>query len=316
MSLFNPLMIVGAGTLAGASGVIVFNVIRSRRAARQQARRDQLMVLARRTGLDYVGERVRSEDMEAVSWYRGESHEVSADGFLQGQDQRGRYWLARRRIADQTQDVFGFQIRGDLNLGGLWLEPVLRDPRPASWLKRILGGAATAAVASVSRWTLHREGTAEQLVDGQAAASIERWARRLVARGKVEGRVPVGLEVGEGLGWVFSPLPLDGPRTRDFLELALDLRAAVLQEIRLRPATISTPVETVSDVSDRRERVNTQPLFAVEPAEGADLGEESKTVVLSAQDLLRDMPAPVKRKSRKFEIPEPEEEVQVIWTRS
>jgi hypothetical protein len=319
MSLFNPLLVIGVGTLVGASAVIAFNVIRSRRATKQQSRRDQLMALARRTGLDYVGERPRAEDAEAAAWYRCGTRDVTVDGFLQGQDQHGRYWMARREVDGQTQEVFGFQIRGDLNTGDLYFEPAIAGARRGgtSWARRLVTGKPASPSCSVARWTIHRQATAEQLLDDQARNSINQWARRLVARGKVEGRVPVGLEISDGRGWIYTPLPLDGPRTRDFLELALDLRSAVTHEIRCRPATISTRVNTVSAESDRRGRQNTQPLFAVDAAEGADLGDESKTVVLSAQELLRDVPAPSRtKKIRKFEIPEPEEEVEVLWTHS
>lgn len=318
MSLFNPLLVVGAGTFAGASAVIVFNVLRGRRTARRQIRRDQLTTLARRTGLDYVGERARPEDVEAAGWFRGATRRATADGFLQGHDQRGRYWFARREVDGEVHDVFGFQIRGDLNIGSLWFEPVLVGSRrgQTSWARRLLGGPTPPSSAVARCWNFHRQATGEQLLDEQARASIDRWSRRLVARGKVDGRVPVGLEVSDGRGWIYSPLPLDGPRTRDFLELALDLRAEVLAEIRCRPATISTPVETTTAQAELRDRAGTQPMFAVDVAEGADLGEESKTVVLSAEELLRDVPAPKRSRSRKFQIPEPEEEVEVLWNYS
>ena len=91
---------------------------------------------------------------------------------------------------------------------------------------------------------------------------IDRWVGRLVARGKSEGRMPVGLEVRDGLGWVFSIRPLEGARMQDFLDCALDLRGAVLQEVQRRPATISVPVNTVTGEADRRARESTAPMFA------------------------------------------------------
>ena len=101
------------------------------------------------------------------------------------------------------------------------------------------------------------------------------------------------------------------------MEHALDLRGAVLQEVQRRPATISAPVNTVTAESDLRARAGTQPLFAVEVAESADQAEQSNTVVLSAEDLLRGAPTTQKSrpKRKKFEIPEPEEDVEVIWAR-
>ena len=318
MSYINPLAIVGVGTFAGAAAVIAFNVMRSRRAQRIQLRRDQLMALARREGLEFVGDRPRSEDLDAANWFRGAAREVNAEGFLQGQDRNGRYWFARRKVAGQTHDVLGFQIRGDLSAGTVYFEPTISGASGGgtSWAQRLFSRSAPES-ASVVHWTVHRQATAEQMLDENARNSIDRWGTRLVTRGKTEGRSPLGLEVSDGRGWVFSTRPLEGARAKDFLEHALDLRGAVLQEVQRRPATISAPVKTVTAASDQRARAGTQPLFAVEVAEGADLGEESKTVVLSAEDLLREAPTSRKSKPRrkKFEIPEPEEDVEVIWAR-
>ena len=315
MSFIHPLAIVGVGTLTGAAAVIVFNVVRSRRARRLQLRRDQLMALARREGLEYVGDRPRSEDLDAAHWFRGAETDASADGFLQGQDRNGRYWIARRKIAGQTQDVLGFHIRGNLSVGTVYFEPKISGAASGgtSWAQRLFSRSAPEST-TVLHWTVHRQATAEQILDETARNSIDRWGTRLVTRGKNEGRLPLGLEVSGDRGWVFSTRPLEGARVKDFLEHALDLRAAVLQEVHCRPATISTPVNTVTGESERHARGATQPLFAVDVAEGADLGEESKTVVISAEDLVRDAPVP-KPKRKKFKIPEPEEDVEVIWAR-
>jgi len=315
MSFIHPLAIVGVGTFAGAAAVIAFNVVRSRRAERIQHRRDQLMVLARREGLEYVGDRPRPEDLEAANWFRGAVAEASTDGFLQGQDRNGRYWLARRTIAGQTHDVLGFQIRGDLSVGSVYFEPRTSGASSGgtSWAKRLFSRSDPPS-STVVHWKVHRQATTEQILDENARNSIDRWGAKVVTRGRSEGRLPLGLEVSDGRGWVFSTRPLEVARVRDFLEHALDLRGAVLQEIQRRPATISIPVNTVTGAADQRARAATQPLFAVDVAEGADLGVESRTVVLSAEDLVRDVPTP-KPKPKKFEIPEPEEAVEVIWAR-
>jgi hypothetical protein len=320
MSLFHPLLVVGLGTLVGAGGVIAFNVARSRRAARRRARRDQLVALARRTNLDFVGHRVRPEDLEDARWFRGQSNNITPDGFLQGQDRLGRFWLTRREVAGQSQEVLGFRIRGELSVGSVWYEPLASDTSGSdtSWVKRWLTRSdSRPAPSPVVRWAIHREAAPGQIIDENARNSIDRWANRLVARVKNEGRLPLGLEIANGKGWVFSTRPLDGNRVQDFLELAFDLRGAVLQEVQRRPATISRPVQTLTAEADTRERAETQPMFAVEVSESADLDDDAKTVVLSAQDLLREPPAPKrqKKKSKKFEIPEPEEDVEVIWAR-
>jgi len=215
------------------------------------------------------------------------------------------------------QEVVGFQIRGDLNVGQAYIEPTVTaaSSGSTSWAKRLLSKSAPAPV-TVECWTVHRQATPQQIGDEGARNSIDRWGALLLARGKHEGRVPVGLEVRDGLGWVFSTRPLEGARFKDFLDHALDLRGAVLQEVQRRPATISTPVNTITGEADRRSRESTTPMFAVEVAEGADLGDESKTVLLSAEDLVREPAAPVskKRRIKKFYIPEPEEDVEVIGT--
>lgn len=315
MSFIHPLAIVGVGTFAGAAAVIVFNVMRSRRERRIQLRREQLMALARREGLEYVGDRARSEDLEAANWFRGAPADASAEGFLQGQDRNGRYWIARRKVAGQIQDVLGFQIRGNLSVGTVYFEPTIPGAASGgtSWARRLFSRSVSEP-ATVVHWTVHRQATAEQILDEGARNSIDRWGTTLVTRGKNEGRSPLGLEVSDGRGWVFSTGPRDGAHLREFLEQALDLRRAVLQEVQRRPATISTPVNTVTGASEQHGRAATQPLFAVDVAEGADLGGESRTVVLSAEDLVRDAPVP-KPKRKKFQIPEPEEDVEVIWAR-
>lgn len=316
MSLFNPLVIVGAGTLVGASSAIAINVIRARRATRLRLRREQLVAFARRSGLDFVGDRPRPEDQESAAWYRGAEGTATADSFLQGQDRNGRYWMARRCIGGEHQEVFGFQIRGDLKVGDVYIEPVMATGSGGtSWARRLLRSASTPPSTVIQHWTVHRRAGGTELVDEGSRHSIENWTHRLVDRSRSDGRIPLGLEVHDGRGWVFSTRPLEGARVKEFLDLALDLRGAVLQEVQKRPATISTPVNTVTGQSERRDRASTQPLFAVNAAEGADLGEDSQTVLLSAEDLLRDAPAPKKEKIRKFKIPEPEEEVEVIWSR-
>jgi hypothetical protein len=313
----NPLVVVGLGTLLGATGVITFNVIRARRESNRIARREQLMALARRAGLEYVGDRPRQEDIDAAAWFRAGERNVTADGFLQGQDRNGRYWVARRKVMGLTHEVVGFQIRGDLNVGQAYIEPTVAAASggDSSWAKRLLS-KSTPAPARVDRWTVYRQAAPQQVADEGARNAVDRWVTRLVARGKTEGRMPVGIEVRDGLGWVFSIRPLEGARMTDFLDCALDLRGAVLQEVQRRPATISVPVNTVTGEADRKARESTVPMFAVDAAEGADLGEESKTVVLSAADLLREAPTPPtgKRRSKKFYIPEPEEDVEVIGT--
>ena len=313
----NPLLVVGLGTLLGATGVIVFNVIRSRRESNRTARREQLLALARRSGLEYVGDRPRLEDSEAAAWFRAAERDVTSEGFLQGQDRTGRFWIARRRVMGLTQEVLGFQVRGDLNVGQAYIEPVVSVAPGGgfSWLKNLLP-RSTPVQAKVEHWAVHRQAVAQQIADEGARSAVDRWVTRLVARGKTEGRMPVGLEVRDGLGWVFSTRPLEGARMKDFLDCALDLRGAVLQEVQRRPATISVPVNTVTGKAERIARESTAPMFAVEAAEDADLGEESKTVVLSAEDLLREAPAQPtsKRRSKKFYIPEPEEDVEVIGT--
>lgn len=313
----NPLLVVGLGTFLGAAGVITFNVIRTRRESSRIARREQLLAFARRAGLEYVGDRPRAEDVEAATWYRGEERDAEATSFLQGQDRNGRYWIARRKVMGLTQEVVGFQIRGDLNVGQAYIEPMASAASGggSSWAKRFLSKSAPAP-AKVEHWTVHRQAAPQQIADEGARNSIDRWVDLLVARGKSEGRMPVGLEVRDGLGWVFSTRPLEGARMKDFLDCALDLRGAVLQEVQRRPATISVPVNTVTGESDRRAREATAPMFAVEVAEGADLGDDAKTVVLSAEDLLREPPTQQtsKRRPKKFHIPEPEEDVEVIGT--
>ncbi|RKZ13265.1 hypothetical protein DRQ53_05435 [bacterium] len=310
MGLFNPLLVVGAGTLVGAASVIVVNVIRSRRAEQRRMRREQLVAFARRSGLDYVGERARSTDLESVNWYCCAQREASAESFFQGQDRQGRYWLARRQVQGQEHEVLGFEIRGDLNVGDVHIEPAIVDTQQGtSWARRMLLRKPTPSRPKVGHWTVQRRARGHELLDDNARRSIDLWTSRLVNR--EEGRIPTGLEIHGSRGWVFSARPLDGARLKDFLELALDLRAAVLQEVQRRPATISTPVNTVTGESERRARGNTRPMFSVNAAEGADLDDDSPTVMLSAQELLRDAPAPTK-KVRKFVIPEPEEEVEVI----
>lgn len=316
MSLFNPLLIVGVGTFMGASGAITFNVMRSRRAERIRLRREQLLSFARRSGLDFVGERPRAEDEDAANWYRGNEDAARADSFLQGQDRNGRYWMARREIAGQQQEVFGFQIRGDLRVGDVSIEPVMAEESgPPTLVERVLRRTTAPTSTNIAHWATFQRASGKEVLDENARRSIEQWTARLVNRSRSDARIPLGLEIHDGRGWVFSTRVLEGARMKEFLDLALELRGSVLQEVQRRPATISVPVNTITGEADLRNRASTQPLFAVQSAEGADLGEQSNTVLLSAADLLRDVPAPQKQKIRKFEIPEPEEEVEVIWSR-
>ena len=193
MSLFHPLVIVGVGTFAGAAAVIVINVIRSRRAQRIQHRRDQLMALARREGLEYVGDRPRPEDLEAANWFRGVTVEANTDGFMQGQDRSGRYWLARRKIAGQTHDVLGFQIRGDLSVGTVCFEPVLSGATSGgtSWAQRFFSRPASPST-TVVRWKVHRQATGEQILDENARNSIDRWGAKVVTPREERGPIAPG----------------------------------------------------------------------------------------------------------------------------
>ena len=322
MSWTNPLALAGLGVAIGVVLVIAANVIRTRRRKTRIRRREQLKSLARRFGMELLGEHLPADLLEAAARFRGEAQGVDLDEVMVASDREGRYWLARRKVDGEEHQVFGFEIRGELNVRGLHLEPHARREKRPAWrrwwpTREEIGGRLRLSV----RW----DAEARRFEDALARQAVDRWIAQVAESCQASGKVPVGLEVHGERAWVHSLVTLEGVALGEFVRRALEVRKQVLDEVRRRPATLKTPAVKVSADDQKRERESredTRPLFAVERADGADTNQEEKTVLLSAADLLREMPDPRSRRVRKramgdddFEIPEPEEKVTLIRAR-
>lgn len=323
MNWNQALILAGLGIAMGTAGVIFFNWWQARARARCAKRRDQLRNLGRRFGFDLLGPHVPADLVEAAARFRGDVHGVRLEEVMVGSDREGRYWLARRRVEGEEHQVMGFEIRGELNVRGLHIEPrsTARPlPRWRRWVTR------REAVNSRLRVHLRWEAEATRFEDEIARQAVDRWIAQIAASCSASGKTPVGLEVHGDRAWVHSLVPLEGVALVEFVRRGLETRRQVLDEVLRRPATLRTPAARISAeerVQARAGREDTKPLFAVELSEQVDSDTANNTVLLSAADLLREVPDPRSKRVRRrvsgddddFEIPEPEEVVTLIRTR-
>lgn len=316
------LALAGMGIAVGLGGAVVASRLRARQRRNRAMRREQLKSLGRRYGLDLLGPHVPSELVEAAARFRGDVHGVDLDEVMLGSDREGRFWLARRRLDGEDHHVLGFEIRGELNVRGLHLEPRSAS-RPLPRWRRLL--ARTVEPSSRLRLHMRWEADAARFEDECARQAVDRWVVQVAASCGPSGKTPVGLEVHGDRGWVHSLVALEGVALGEFLRRGLEVRRQVLDEVRRRPATLSAPAVRVTapeQAQQRGAREDTKPMFPVGTAEQADRELPDNTVLLSAADLLREAPDPRSKRVRKrvngeddFEIPEPEEVVTLIRAR-
>lgn len=321
MNWNQALVLAGLGVAVGTAGVFFATWWRGRARTRRAKRRDQLKSLGRRMGFDLLGPHVPNDLVEAAARFRGDVHGVSLDDVMVGSDREGRYWLARRRLDGEDHHVLGFEIRGELNVRGLHLEPRApgpKLPRWRRWFARVEHGS--------SRLRLHMrwEADAARFEDELARQAVNRWLVHVAASCSASGKTPVGLEVHGDRAWVHSLVPLEGVALGEFLRRGLEVRRQVLDEVLRRPATLKAPAARMTAqerVEQKAGREDTAPIFAVGRTEQVEPEEANNTVLLSAADLLREIPDPRSKRRRRvngdddFEIPEPEEVVTLIRAR-
>lgn len=322
MILTNSLVLAGLGIAMGSVGAIVASAVRSRRSKRRATRRDQLKSLGRRFGLDLLGPSVPSDLVESAARFRGDVHGVSLDDVMVGSDREGRFWLARRRVDGEVHHVLGFEIRGELNVRGLHLEPRSPGKRAPRWKRLITRRAETSSRLRVHmRW----EADASRFEDELARQAVDHWLVQVATSCGPSGKTPVGLEVHGDRGWVHSLVALEGVALGEFLRRGLEVRRQVLDEVLRRPATLKAPAVRVTapeQAQRKGAREETKPMFPVGRSDQADQELPNNTVLLSAADLLRETPDPRAKRVRRrangdddFEIPEPEEVVTLIRAR-
>ena len=321
MSMTQSLILAALGALGGIATAVAFVVARSRAAKRRTKRRDQLKALGRRANLDLLGPNIPSDLLDVASRYRGDQRGIELEDVMLGSDREGRVWLARRKAAGEHHQVFGFEIRGELNVRGLHIEPVARfEPMPW-YLRPFRSRTPIGRLQLRTVW----ECDARRVVDDLTRRAVDRWMLEVARSCEPDGKTPIGIEIHGDHAWVHSLVPLDGVALHEFLRRAQEVRRMVLDEVRRRPATLSTPAERRTDqekVEEKAAKEDTRPVFAVPATEGAVLDSDAKTVQLSALDLLREVPDPRRSTKRKavnaddeFEIPEPEERVTLIRAR-
>lgn len=314
----HPAILAGVGTLAGAAAVVGRNAVRGQRRRRERRARESWQTVGRSRGLEMSASAPTVDVMESASRYQGQRSEVRLGSVLLCSDRDGRFWMGRRKVAGVEHHVLGFEVRGDLGVKGLHIEPVERGERSRSWLPWKRGKLEG---KSRLRLRLTWESEAEAFVDPTIRHSVDRWLTKLVPSLQDRRRPAMGLEVHRTKGWVHSIRPLVGKEYETFLLAALEIRREVQDEVRRRPATVlaETANESPSEARRRRDaKQDTRPLFPVGRAEGAEDDPTGRTIRLSAEDLLREPletrnSRPIRRpKAKIFEIPEPEEEVVLI----
>ena len=322
MATIHPALLAGAGTLVGAAAVVGRNAFRERKRRRALRMQEAGRALARVHGLEWFGERVSPDLLEAAGRFRSCRSEAVLRDVLAGKDDEGRYWMALRRIGKSVHHVLCFEIRGELGVRGLHLEPVARgDVSPRRWAPwRRKTSARSATVRLRVRW----ESDTPSMADPQVRQSVDRWIAGVATRCRPGRQLPLGLEVHGSWAWVHTMHPLEGTQLAEFLRAALALRREVLGEVRRRPATVSaaTTHDDVSQALARRQaKEDTRPLFPVAAADSVDDDPSGRTIRLSAEELLRELPDPQPKRRRRtgtageFEIPEPDEEVVLIKVR-
>lgn len=308
-----------AGAVLGAATAIGVFVVRNRRAARRAKRREQLKVLGKREKLDLLGETIPSDIVDLATRFRGGAQDIDLDDVMIGSDREGRHWLARRKVHGETHQVYGFEIRGELNVRGLHIEPVVKHARQPAWKRLLRQKPAGGQLETRMTW----QSDPRRMGDELTRRSVDRWVKEVTATCQPNGKTPVGLEVHADHAWVHSLVPLEGVALGEFVRRAQEMRRHVLDEVMRRPATLAAPAVKVSADETRKAKAgveDTGPVFAVPSAEGADTRGEAETVQLSAVDLLREAPDPRRRSGgrkvanaeHEFEIPEPEERVTLI----
>ena len=318
----NPLALAGLGIAVGIVGAVVASRLRAGRRKHRTMRREQLKSLGRRYGLDLLGPHVPSDLIEAAARFRGDVHGVNLDDVMVGSDREGRFWLARRRVDGEDHHVLGFEIRGELNVRGLHLEPRSPGKRAPRWRRWISRRAEPSSRLRVHmRW----EADAARFEDELARQAVDHWLVQVATSCGPSGKTPVGLEVHGDRGWVHSLVALEGVALGEFARRGLEVRRQVLDEVRRRPATLKAPAVRITapeQAQQRGARENTQPMFPVGVSDQADQEVGNNTVLLSAADLLRETPDPRSKRVRRrvngaddFEIPEPEEVVTLIRAR-
>lgn len=315
------LILAASGAALGAAVSLGIFLLRSRRAKRRTKRREQLKVLGKREGMDLLGANVPSDVLDHAAYFRGASRAIELDDVLIGGDREGRAWLARRKVCGETHTVYGFDIRGDLNVRGLHLEPVAKRLHQPIWKNWLRIPAERGRVEIVMRW----QSDPRRMVDELTRRSVDRWLHAVATACASGSKVSIGLEVHKDHAWIHATTPLEGVALNEFLRRAQEMRRQVLGEVTRRPATLGTPATRVTPEDAAREeaaREETRPVFAVPAAEGADTDREAETIQLSASDLLRESPDPRRGSAKRravngddFEIPEPEERVTLIRAR-
>lgn len=316
------LILGGAGALAGAAMAIFVVVMRGRRQKRRFKRREQLKAMGKRERLDLLGETIPTDIIDLAQRFRGGSRPIDLDDVMIGSDREGRHWLARRKVDGEVHQVYGFEIRGELNVRGLHIEPVVRRAPQPRW-KQWLGRKPEEGRLEVRmQW----QSDARRMSDELTRRAIDRWLADVASSCQASGKTPIGLEVHAGHAWVHSLVPLEGVALTEFVRRAQDVRRRVLDEVMRRPATLATSAAKVAPEDKAKADAtvaDTGPVFAVPKTAGAEESADDATVQLSAVDLLREAPDPRRRSGRRravngeheFEIPEPEERVTLIRAR-
>lgn len=317
----HPLLLAGFGALGGVAVAAAVVFVRARRRQRRRKRREQLKALGKRECLDLVGGSLPADLLDLASRFRGEVHGIDLDDVMIGSDREGRHWLARRKVDGAHHQVFGFEIRGELNIRGLHVEPVPQMAPASRWQRLLRRRPTTGRLNLRVLWNCE----ARRVADDLTRRSVDRWMKEVAASCGPDGRTPVGLEVHADHAWVHSLVPLEGVALGEFVRRAREMRRMVLDEVRRRPATLATPAGRSTPEQATRERAakeDTRPVFTVPASQGAEAEPGAETVQLSAVDLLRESPDPRGRSGRRravndddFEIPEPEERVTLIRPR-
>jgi len=320
MMMTQSLLLAGIGALGGVALAATAGFVRARRRQRRRKRREQLKSLGKREHLDLIGGNLPSDLVDLAARFRGEVHGIDLDDVMIGSDREGRHWLARRKVDGAHHQVFGFEIRGELNVRGLHVEPVPQTIPVSRWQRLLRRRPTTGRLNLRVQWTCEARRVADELT----RRSVDRWLKEVAASCGPDGKTPVGLEIHADHAWVHSLVPLEGVALIEFMRRAREMRRLVLDEVMRRPATLATPARrsTAEQADhDRAAKEDTRPVFTVPAAEGAEAGPGAETVQLSAVDLLRESPDPRGRSGRRravnddFEIPEPEERVTLIRPR-
>jgi len=295
--LNTALILLLAGSAAGGTVVAVDGVRRKRSARRREERHQELRIFARRRGLSALEDVVPDHVIDRAT-PRYARKRAGVEDVMLGRDERGNYYVLRRRHAGRTQQVLAFDLPYDSHIDGFTVESYLRS-RGLSPLQKWMRRKVEARPQVRSSWDCEARAMLDE-------GSVERCGRlvQVIARESVvQGAVPLSLDLDGRRVLIRSQGPYDFEALANFLDAALTLRSEILntlsERVRGYSAEIRPIAEAVRSVAERT-------LARAREARARERAERQSgpwsTVMDVPPELRRSRPAPQEVEEEEVEV--------------